>query len=149
MISTLRTGRRSWSPWARWTLFAFAVASASTLAIASRLEPDPRGHGTHEQLGLAPCAFRTLTGRPCPTCGMTTAFAWTMRGRWSEAWRANPAGCGLAIFVGPIAVWLASCAGAGRPLVVRDFGRALGGLVFAAVGLTMAVWLLRMAWLWA
>ena len=31
--------------------------------------------GTHQQLGLPPCNFVTLTGYPCPACGMTTSFA--------------------------------------------------------------------------
>ena len=62
------------------------------------LVPDPRGLGTHQQLGLPPCTFRVLFGRPCPACGMTTAWANVLRGRLPPALRANVTGtllCGL------------------------------------------------------
>ena len=44
------------------------------LYISLRLEADPSGIGTHQQLGLAPCGFVQLTQYPCPMCGMTTSF---------------------------------------------------------------------------
>ena len=46
-----------------------------TLGIARALTPAPAGFGTHEQLGLPPCAFLHWTGFPCPSCGLTTCFA--------------------------------------------------------------------------
>ncbi len=49
-----------------------------------------------------PCPLRTLTGIPCPLCGMTTSVVATTRGRFAEAAAANPAGL-LAVLV---AVWL-------------------------------------------
>ncbi len=39
----------------------------------------------------------TLVGYPCPTCGMTTAFAHTVRGELWSAFCAQPAGLGLAL----------------------------------------------------
>ena len=50
------------------------VPSASVLAIALSLTPNPAGLGTHRQLGLGGCTILTLTGVPCPMCGMTTTF---------------------------------------------------------------------------
>jgi hypothetical protein len=41
--------------------------------------------------GLA-CPLRTLTGVPCPLCGMTTSVEETVRGDLSRAFAANPAG---------------------------------------------------------
>ena len=41
--------------------------------------------------GLA-CPLRTLTGVPCPLCGMTTSVEETVRGHLSRAFAANPAG---------------------------------------------------------
>jgi len=56
------------------------------------LQPDPRGVGTHEQVGLPPCGFHRLTGLPCPGCGTTTAFAYAVRLRFAHAFMANPFG---------------------------------------------------------
>jgi hypothetical protein len=69
-----------------------AIASAATavLWIARVLDPDERGHGTHEQLGLPPCGFLELTGIPCPGCGLTTAFAHLARADLAAAFSANP-----------------------------------------------------------
>ncbi len=46
----------------------------AVLATAISLSPDPRGFGTHRQLGLGTCTVMQLTGYPCPMCGMTTCF---------------------------------------------------------------------------
>lgn len=79
-------------------LMALAVLAAllAPLVVAGRLEPDDHGVGTHRQLGMSDCALLVLTGVPCPTCGMTTACALAVRGRWAASWRTQPAGCLLA-----------------------------------------------------
>lgn len=70
---------------------------AGLLLVAVRVQPDERALGTHQQLGLPPCSMVTLTGYPCPTCGMTTAFAHAVRGHPLSAFRAQPAGLALAM----------------------------------------------------
>jgi hypothetical protein len=70
---------------------------AAILVTAARLHPDSHHFGTHEQLGLPPCGFLVMTGLPCPTCGMTTAFAHTVHGQFVQAIRAQIAGCILAM----------------------------------------------------
>ncbi len=67
------------------------------LSVAAWVSPDPSGLGSHRQLGLPACAAVMLTGYPCPTCGMTTAFAHTVRGQFVSAFSAQPAGLLLAI----------------------------------------------------
>jgi hypothetical protein len=47
----------------------------AVLGIAAWLRPDPRGFGSHQQLGLPPCSFEAVTHVPCPGCGLTTSFA--------------------------------------------------------------------------
>jgi Protein of unknown function (DUF2752) len=37
-----------------------------------------------------PCPLRTLTGVPCPFCGMTTATVAITHGNWAAAAAANP-----------------------------------------------------------
>lgn len=67
------------------------------LGVAAWLSPDRSGMGTHTQLGRPPCTWPMLLGYPCPTCGMTTAFAHTVRGELPAAFRAQPAGLVLAM----------------------------------------------------
>lgn len=86
------TDARSAVPAERFAWLLLFGACISVLAVAALLEPDPRGVGTHEQLGLPPCGFLLLTGLPCPGCGLTTAFAHGIRGQWIAAASANPLG---------------------------------------------------------
>lgn len=67
------------------------------LGLAAWLRPDGHGVGTHQQLGLPPCSLVQYSGIPCPTCGMTTAFACTVRGRWLAAVLAQPFGFATAL----------------------------------------------------
>lgn len=79
---------------------AVAVICAAVLVMAAMLTPDPRGFGTHQQLGghaFAPCGALIVTGYPCPTCGMTTSFAHLMHGHLIASFVAQPAGMLLCI----------------------------------------------------
>ena len=67
------------------------------LGLAGWLRPDVRDLGTHQQLGLPPCSLVQYGGIPCPTCGMTTAFAYTVEGRWLAAVLAQPFGFAVAL----------------------------------------------------
>jgi hypothetical protein len=71
---------------------ALASVSGVVLTIARVLSPSPNGFGTHRQLGLPPCVFHQWTGLPCPTCGMTTSFAHTVRLQFYEAFLTQPFG---------------------------------------------------------
>lgn len=133
-----RLGRLS-----RGLLVVAAVLLAGVLGLSRGLTPDPRGYGTHTQLGLRPCAFATLTGRLCPTCGMTTAYAWFVRGRIVRAWRANPAGCLFAALTLPLILWLLACAVRARPVGFRSLSGPLMGLLLAGCMLSAASWLIR------
>ena len=128
----------------RALLAAFALGLASILVVARGLEPDPRGFGTHTQLGLWPCAFQATTGRPCPTCGMTTSFAWFARGDLVRAWRANPAGSFLAPTCLAMIPWLLLVAVRARPWPSRTLEQPLVGLSVAVVALTLISWTVRM-----
>jgi hypothetical protein len=113
---------------------------------ASRLTPDPRGFGTHEQLGLTPCSFYRWTGRLCPTCGATTAWAHLLNGDWAAAVRANLAAtvvAGLALVGTP---WLLMSASVGRWLIIKPTPRGLLVVATALAGLAVLDWLGRV-WL--
>lgn len=70
---------------------ALAMCCA-VLRLATQVTPAAIGYGTHTQLGLPPCLFLTLTHLPCPSCGLTTCFAWAVRGQFGKAFLANPFG---------------------------------------------------------
>ena len=82
---------------ARWLAALLLAGCLALLGTAGWLQPDRRGYGTAEQLGTGPCGVLVMTGLPCPTCGMTTAFAYTVRGQWIRAFWAQPAGLVLAV----------------------------------------------------
>jgi hypothetical protein len=113
------------------------------LGVARRLEPDARGFGTHQQLGLGPCAFATMTGRPCPSCGMTTAVALASRGRLAESWKANPAGALLAVVSVPLIGWLILCTWKRRPVGFRTVEGPLLGLLLSIAVVSAAFWMVR------
>lgn len=72
-----------------------AAGIGLVLLLAFLLTPDPRGMGTHEQLGFAPCMTEYLFGIPCPMCGMTTSFAEMAHGHILRAFVVQPAGAVL------------------------------------------------------
>ena len=121
-----------------------ALALVAVLGVACRLTPDPRGFGTHTQLGLAPCAFKVITGTACPTCGMTTSFAWFARGRLGRSWRANPAGALLAPVCLVMVPWLLTGAARGRPVGSRSVEGPVLVVVSAAVALSLLFWTIRL-----
>ncbi|NOX60289.1 MAG: DUF2752 domain-containing protein, partial [Planctomycetes bacterium] len=57
------------------------LAAGAIIGTAGFVTPDPKGFGTHEQLGQQRCSWPRQYAIPCPTCGMTTAFAYVVRGR--------------------------------------------------------------------
>jgi len=128
-------------------IFAGIVAAAllAVLVIAASLSPSARGHGTHEQLGLPACAYYVSTGHPCPTCGMTTAFAHAAHRQPVKAVITQPFGALLAVMTAAM-FW--GC------LHVAAFGSRLGRVgnrllrprvLWSLVGLWAASWVYTMA----
>jgi len=122
-----------------------AAVLGGVLVVAASLTPSPLGHSTHEQLGLPACAFLAATGRPCPTCGMTTAFANMAHGSPLTALMTQPMGAILA---------LATAVGFWACLHVAGFGSRLGGIggkllrprvMWLAGGMWAASWVYIMA----
>lgn len=121
-----------------------ALGLIVVFGVAWRLRPDPRGFGTHTQLGLPPCAFKVVTGSPCPTCGMTTSFAWFVRGRLDRSWRANPAGNVLAPACLLMVPWLLLGAIRGRPVGFRSVEEPVLIVVSATVATSLLFWTIRL-----
>jgi len=73
-----------------------AIGSATVLGVAMTLTPSPTGVGTHTQLGLPPDPILHATDVPMPGCGMTTSFAWFVRGKLLASIFIEPMGALLA-----------------------------------------------------
>ena len=76
------------------------------LGVACWLDPDSRGFGTHQQLGLPPCTFSSVFGIRCPSCGMTTSWSHALRGELVLAARSNAGGLLLALLSVLSGPWL-------------------------------------------
>ena len=135
--SPLSFGSRVW-------LLAASFVLVAGFGLARRLEPDPRGYGTHQKLGLPECTFQLLWKRPCPGCGMTTAFAHLVRGHWNAAARANLGGFLLGIASAALIPWLWLSVWQGRTVGVdAPLNASLALLVTIAV-VTLGVWIVRL-----
>lgn len=121
-------------------LLATSLGLVAVFAVARSLEPDRRGYGTHQQLGLPECSVQLLWNLPCPGCGMTTAFAHLVRGQWQAAARANPSGFLLAALGGLMIPWLWASAWRGETVAIDRPLETLLGLLAAISLVTLAVW---------
>lgn len=110
------------------------------------LTPDPRGFGTHQQLGMPPCTFRTMTGFNCPHCGLTTSFSWFVRGQFSNSLKANPVGVLLALASIVVLIWSLVVSIHGTFVISNEPGRDLLVGFGIWVLLSIVVWLLRLYW---
>lgn len=82
----------------RLSAMAILVAAVIAVVFLARVHPDPRGFGTHEQLGMQPCSWPVVMGLPCPTCGVTTAACHVVHLQLWSAVRTQPFGAALALF---------------------------------------------------
>ncbi|MCH8275816.1 MAG: DUF2752 domain-containing protein [Armatimonadetes bacterium] len=94
----------------RWFVadFILFIGWVAVIGVAVFLTPDVSGRGTHTQLGLPACAFLTTTGRPCPSCGLTTAFTNLVHGDLASATAAHPLGPPLFLYAAVAALYLGS-----------------------------------------
>ena len=118
-----------------WTLCILAG-----FGTAAQLKPDPRGFGTHEQLGLPPCTIQQLFGISCPSCGMTTSFSHFTRGQFLQSARANAAGLLIAMFFALQVPWCFISVMRGRLWMVRQPDKWLLWLLLGLAAATMVNW---------
>lgn len=120
----------------RGLLAALLLGIVAVIGVALSLEPDPRGYGTHEALGLPPCGLVFLTrGRvPCPSCGMTTSFAHAARLQLADSFRAHP--FGLVLFGSMVFAGLLSAAGLAGSRGAERLERWVNSLPWWLIGVT-------------
>ena len=120
---------------------SLALLSAFSLWVT----PDPRGVGTHEQLGLPPCAPMQLWNIPCPGCGVTTSVALAAHGRILASFTNQPFGCALALAVPLFAFWAWRVHLGGRDLRDELSRRTTWPWAVGATALITLSWLYKLA----
>jgi hypothetical protein len=122
--------------------------SLVALAIAATLQPSDSGMGTHRQLGYPSCLWPVLTGYPCPTCGMTTAFAFAVRGRFGSALLAQPAGLVAAIATMLAAVLSVDVIVTGRAWSVNGYRLRPDRVAMGVLAVVAAGWAFKLVVVW-
>lgn len=125
---------------ARFGAAAIAVACLTLLIVAARLHPAAAGHGTHTQLGMPPCGWAIYFGKPCATCGMTTAFAHAAHFQLWSSFKAQPMGALLALATA-VAFWAGlHIAATGSRLGPFLAGLLTPRLLWTIAALTLLAW---------
>jgi hypothetical protein len=133
------------SRWVRGTLVGISLGLTGLFAVAAILNPyrsdgSARRMETHMQLGLPECTFKQVTGLPCPSCGMTTSFALTIRGDLSDAVRANSVGVMLALTLLAAIPWCIASVLCRRTLFVQSAEQAPMVIVIGLLSLMLVRW---------
>ncbi len=133
-----------------WGLLV-GLACLAVLLAAWHLEESYLPLGPESQIHLPECFLRVSTGYPCVTCGLTRAWARSVRGNLLGAVRANTAGTVMAVFC-----VLATVGGMGTVIGGEDFYRSAvkpglrlfrrGRWLWMGVGLVVLAWAWNMFW---
>ena len=89
------------------------------------------------------CVFHTVTGIPCPTCGLTRALCRAIQGDFSGSLHMHPAGL---IVLAVLVTWLGWSlmeAWQGRPLWETGRHRAIRAASVLAAAVTVVFWIAR------
>jgi hypothetical protein len=122
---------------------AACLCLATVFLLAAWLHPDRSGLGTHTQLHLPPCGFYEVFHKPCPSCGMTTAFVWMMHGHPILALRAQPAGAAVFLAGAFLMVYLPRAWFRRRPPIAILDAPAFLPVVLALIAIILVVWAVR------
>jgi len=120
-----------------------AACLAGAMALGLYLTPSTTGAGTHTLLGLPPCGMLISTGKPCPTCGVTTSFALAAHGRFGESFVTQPFGLILFILTAGGLLFTMTTVAAGRswyPLATRW---SVPSFIMALVILGLLSWMYK------
>ncbi|MBL8859726.1 MAG: DUF2752 domain-containing protein [Planctomycetes bacterium] len=133
-------------PWEHWLVLGFALGSIALLVVLGVLiDPDPRGFGTHERLGLPSCKPMDWWNIPCPGCGVTTSMALAAHGSFWAAIRNQPFGFVVVIGLPVFAAWAVVSALRGKNLAQEVSRWRLGRLGIALIVIMVASWIYKFA----
>jgi len=90
------------------------------------------------------CVLKSITGWPCPTCGLTRAVCSALHGDFAGSLAFHPAGLiVLALLVGWL-VWSLLEAWRGRPLWETGRGRAVRAAGYLAAAVSIVFWIVEL-----
>ena len=101
--------------------------------------------GTHQQLGLPECTFKSMVGVPCPSCGMTTSFSLMMHADVWNSMKANFAGTALVSFGLLFIPWAFASAFLGRFVFIRALEMVIFRLAIVFLVLLFGRWAIVIA----
>jgi Protein of unknown function (DUF2752) len=142
--------------WIRGILLAGALGLVAVFTLAVLLNPydehgQPRRMETHTTwpLKLPQCDFKSRTGLPCPSCGMTTSFSLLMHGDPLNSMRANWVGTLLATYCLFLVPWSFASVIIKRPLFVLSLERMVAVSIFTFLAILLLRWgtVLLLIWL--
>jgi Protein of unknown function (DUF2752) len=133
-------------PWEHWLVLGFAFAAiAVVVVLAIVVEPDPRGFGTHERLGLPPCKPMEWWNVPCPGCGVTTSVALAGHGHFWASIHNQPFGFVTAIGLPLFGLWAIVTALRGKNLASELSRWRVGWWGIALVAVMVLSWGYKLA----
>ncbi len=122
-----------------------AAGCLGVLVTAALLAPSAEGHGTHEQLGLPPCGFLSITGEPCMTCGMTTSFTHAANADFGKSFVTQPMGT-VGVIATATLFWIALHGAAFGSQALRLTGRLIRPRALWVIGgLWTASWVYKIS----
>ena len=121
------------------------LACCAVLAIAASLTPADSGLGTHTALKLSQCGWIILWDLPCPSCGMTTAFAHAADGNLWNSVKTQPLGAILALATAMTLILCTYVALTGSKILVAVANLWTGKVAWTLGGLAAAAWFYKIA----
>lgn len=141
--------------WVRGLLLLIVGGLVAVFTIAVLLNPyNPDGTAkttathTGPPLNLPDCTFKTMTGLPCPSCGMTTSFSLLMHGDPLNSLRANWVGTGLAVFCLALIPWALASVWLRRPLGIVSLEKAMAVSVVSFLVVMLFRWGVVLVLIW-
>jgi hypothetical protein len=119
-----------------------AVRAGQTLALALGLIAASRADALRP-LPLDLCAWKWLTGMPCPGCGLTRALCHAVQGEWAASLALHPAGPLVAVGLVCACAWMALEVVTNRPWLRPVWAHAWRAGLWSGAVISIAVWAWR------
>jgi len=127
-----------------YILLGFSVLALVGVGVLGFVvDPDPRGFGTHEQFGLAPCRTMEWAGIPCPGCGVTTSVSLLWHGHLWDSFVNQPFGFLLGVLVPLVALGAVVRHFRGHDLYADATGLSWGRALFGLGSLLLLAWVYK------